>query len=307
MLAPVFVSYSWHQGEWVWDRLVPILKAGGMEVLIDREKFEAALPVERQMDEVQDRAGLHILVFSPEYLASKACQREMKRSIARDPKFQSGVTVPVLRVDCKLPAAIVRPNPLYVDLCDDGKPDPWDLLLRKCGLDLGIDAPGWLRARDDVRRLLNRVQSVNLVVTGKAQWRPLIEHLLNDPALGLGLVRLDSTEAMHRPSLVQAVLAQCGCPISGAVPGKPEDLVVLGRSLKSLPQAARLALTSFDHVSHRLDEYEVDLFAALRDVMMNEHKLVLLIESHSPLSTLLPQGHPMSEIHVVTVELKGRP
>jgi hypothetical protein len=37
----VFVSYSHQQGDWVWDRLVPVLRAGGAEVLIDREQFTA--------------------------------------------------------------------------------------------------------------------------------------------------------------------------------------------------------------------------------------------------------------------------
>ena len=42
MPKSVFISYSRKQGEWVWDRLVPCLKAGGADVLIDREQFEAA-------------------------------------------------------------------------------------------------------------------------------------------------------------------------------------------------------------------------------------------------------------------------
>jgi TIR domain len=69
----VFVSYSRHQSDWVWERLVPVLRAGGAGILIDREQFEAARAVYKQMDDVQDRADLNILVFSPEYLASKPC------------------------------------------------------------------------------------------------------------------------------------------------------------------------------------------------------------------------------------------
>lgn len=307
MPPPVFVSYSWHQGDWVWDRLVPVLKAGRAEILIDREQFEAARAVFRQMDEVQDRADHHILLLSPEYLASKACQHEMKRAIALDPRFETGLAIPVLRIDCDLPPSIKRPNPLYVDLRDDGEPEPWGMLLRKCGLDLGATAPDWLRGRDAVRRHLDRGESVNLVVTGKARWRPLLDHLRTDSSLGLGVVGLDTTEAMDRPSLVGEILKQCGCPLSGPVPDKPRDLVLLGRTLKALPRALRLALASFDHVGHRMAQYEIDLFVALRNLIMDERKLVLLITSHTPFATLLPNGYPLSEIDIKTVELKGRP
>ncbi len=141
---------------------------------------------------------------------------------------------------------------------------------------------------------------------GQARWRPLLDHLRHNPALGLGVVKLDSTEAMSRPSLVQEILKQCGCRRHGRVPDKPKDLVELGHALKALPRAPRLALTSFDHVSHRLDDYEVDLFVALRD-LMEDRKLILLIQSRTPLTSLLPQNHPMSTITIKSVELKGRP
>jgi hypothetical protein len=306
MTPSIFVSYSRRQDEWVWGRLVPVLRAGGAEILIDREQFEAARKVYRQMDEVQDRASLHILVLSQDYLKSKPCQHEMRRAIAQDPDFERGVAVPVLRGDCTLPAAIRRPNPIYVDLRDDGKAEQWDLLLRKCVLDLGAAAPDWLRAHDLVRGYLDRNESVNLV-TGKTLWRPLLEHLRKNPALGLGVVKLDSTEAVHRPSLVEEILKQCGCPAHGPVPDKPGDLVMLGKVLKALHRAPRLALTSFDLVGPRINEYELDLFVALRYLMMDARKLTLLITSHVPIATLLPNGHPLSELTLPTVELKGRP
>jgi hypothetical protein len=122
----------------------------------------------------------------------------------------------------------------------------------------------------------------------------------------MAVVRLDSTEAMHRPSLVQEILKQCGCSSHGPVPDKPKDLVMLGRALKALPRAPRLALTSFDHVSHRLDDYGVDLFVALRD-LMQDRKLILLVESRAPFANLLPHDHPLSQITINSVELKGRP
>ena len=63
-MTKVFVSYNHQQGEWVWDRLRPCLKAGGAEVLIDSERFEVGKAVVGQMDTVQDQADKHLLVLS---------------------------------------------------------------------------------------------------------------------------------------------------------------------------------------------------------------------------------------------------
>jgi len=306
MPKSVFISYSWKQGEWVWDRLVPWLKAGEVDVLIDREQFEAARAIRRQMDEVQDRADLNILVFSPNYLTSKPCQHEMKRAIQRDPEFKDGVTIPVKRVACDLPAAIRRPDPLYVDLTDDQKENPWDLLLRKCEADLGAPAPQWLKARDDIWRYLTRGESVNLTVQGKVRWKPLIDDLRRDTSLAdLREVDLSNPETYARRALVETILAACGIP--GPVPDKPHDLVELGRALRLRHGAAHLALTHFDHVTHRTD-YEIDLFSALRYEMTESRKLVLLIQSQKPFQNLLPKEHPLSSITTPKiVELKGRP
>lgn len=65
----IFVSYRHSQGDWVWERLVPCLKAGGAEVLIDRERFRIGKALPGQMDALQDQADRHLLVLSLEYLA----------------------------------------------------------------------------------------------------------------------------------------------------------------------------------------------------------------------------------------------
>ena len=64
----VFISYRHSDGEWVWNRLTPCLEAGGAEVLIDRERFQAGIAVVGQMDAAQDRADVHVLVITKEYL-----------------------------------------------------------------------------------------------------------------------------------------------------------------------------------------------------------------------------------------------
>ena len=68
----VFISYSHKQGSWVFSELVPCLRAGGAEVVVDRERFEAGKTVVGQMDAAQDGAHRSVLVLSPDYLRGAA-------------------------------------------------------------------------------------------------------------------------------------------------------------------------------------------------------------------------------------------
>ena len=111
----VFLSYSHQQGEWVWQRLVPVLKAGGAEVLIDKERFQLGKAIIGQMDGLQAQAERHLLVFSPDYLASGYCQHEMKKAVALEPSFNHGFVVPVMREACSLPKLLAdKANPYYI-------------------------------------------------------------------------------------------------------------------------------------------------------------------------------------------------
>ncbi len=295
----VFVSYSHRQEEWVVDRLVPVLRAGGAEVLIDREIFGAGRSVLGQMDETQDRADVHVLVLSPDYVASSPCQHEMERAVALDPKFEKTIAVSILRVAVPIPAPVA--GALYADLVDDGKAAGWDLVLRAVGADLGTEAPAWITARDEVRKLLVRGQSVNLVVEGKAKWRPLIDDLCRGDLSDLAVVDLGRPAAAARHGLVQEILAAFGA--SMPVPPEPKDLVMLDRFFAER-KASRLALIHFDFSEGR-DTYGVDFFASLRYLAMDARKLTLLVQSRRPFVTLLPAGHPLSEIGIQTVELRG--
>jgi TIR domain len=297
----VFVSYSHRQEDWVVDRLVPVLRAGGAEIVIDREIFGVGRSVLGQMDETQDQAEVHLLVLSPDYLASPMCQHEMDRAVALDPKFAHGVVVPVLRVATSIPNSIRAPNPLYADLVDDGNVSAWDLVLRGVEADLGTDAPSWLAARDEVRRFLGRGQSVNLVVDGKAKWRPLLDDVGRGALSDLRLVDLERGAAASRRGLIQEILTAFGAATQ--VPPDPEDLGALDRFL-SARSRSRLALVHFEHAARR-QSYGVDFFASLRYLVMDARKLTLLIQSRRPFVTLLPDGHPLSEISIQTVELRG--
>lgn len=301
MPKSVFVSYSHQQGEWVGDRLVPCLRAGGAEVLIDRERFAAGRAVVGQMDATQDAADVHVLVLTPEYLASDFCRHEMERAIATDPDFERSTVVPVRRAGGPLPDAIGGPNPLCADLRDDGAAEPWDLVLGACGADLGTAAPVWLRARDEVRRYLERGQSVNLVTGPGVAWRPLIADLRRGELTDLATVDLEKPAVYERRGLVAEILRALGA--TAPVPAEPGDLAVLERTLEARSRPIRLALTHFDSASR----YDVDLFRALRYLVMDSRSLVLLAQSRRPFAAFLPTEHPLSELDVRAVELPGRP
>lgn len=302
-MAKIFVSYCHAQGQWVYERLAPCLRAGGADVLIDRERFRLGKAVVGQMDATQDLADKHVLVLSRDYYKSRYCQHEMNRALRVDPRFERGLVLPVKVDNSPLPAKIQRPNPLYADLTDDSEIAPWDRLLQQCDADLGSSAPAWLKARDQIVRFLKRAQSVNLVVGDGVAWRGLLEHLARDHLPGLGRVDLASGATSSRPALVHEILKVLSRPMP--VPAVPDDLVVLHNALSEDP-VSYLVLAHFDLVDTRQD-YDVNLFWALRTLMMEKRKLVLLIQSHRPFATLLPKNHPISAIDVKTVPLERRP
>ncbi len=114
----VFISYNHKQVDWVKNRLVPCLEAGGAEALVDYKKFGAGKAIIGQMDATQDSADLHLLTLTEEYLASDYCQHEMNRAVARDPQFQKGVVLPVIRAGWHGQTEFVRATQLISNVQD---------------------------------------------------------------------------------------------------------------------------------------------------------------------------------------------
>lgn len=302
MPRKVFVSYSHRQGEWIWDRLVPVLKAGGAEPLIDRERFRLGLALFDQMDALQDEADIHLLCLSEDYLASDACRHEMERAIALDPD-RKGFVIPLKLAPVDLPDGLAAGNPLYADLRDDRDALIWDLVLGACEADLGMTAPQWLEARDETRRFLARGASVSLVTRGDGiAWRALLASVPDGDLAPLAVVDLSNPVAVSRRGLIEEILRALGIP--GSVPPPPEDLVFFGKAVAG-ERLRLLALTHFDLVRERPD-LNHDFFAALRYMVAEDKRFVLLLQSRNNLSQLLPDGHPISLIQVHQVELKGR-
>ena len=293
MAKTVFVSYSHKQGDWVLDRLLPILKAAGVDAWIDRERFELGKDLAVMMDEQVQRADLTLAILSDDYLASEACRREMELGFSLDR------LVPVQLFDCKVPDPL-RAR-LYSDLRDDQDADAWERVLKVCDASLGTSAPEWLSARDDLRLCMTRKESVNLV-TGSLPSATLLTHLRGHEFPDLGSVSLESGRAASRPALIGAMLAACGA--ATRIPPPPEDLVTLDRVLGSR-KTSRLALVRTDMLPHH-DWYQdsVPLFAALRDLVMEQRKLVLVVQSRQNVANLLPRNHPLSSLNLKTIELR---
>jgi len=300
----VFVSYSHQQGDWVWNRLIPCLKAGGAEVLGDRNQFQAGKTVIGQMDAVQDQAERHILVLTPEYLQSRYCRHEMRRAISTDPEFLKGNIVPILLVDCDVPNKFKQL--LHVDLRDENRIDQWDKLLTACECSLGTDVPHWLTVRNELCRYLERNQSVNLVVSGTGvAWRGLLTHLVEDYFPGLVRVDLNSARTIERSGLLQEILG--GENTAASVPATPRDLVYFQDVIEKRPGLMLLALENFHLIPHR--DYGIDFFAALYHLVADARKLVLLVESRSPFMSLVPEEQRivLSSLIMAHIELKGHP
>ena len=152
-MTRVFVSYSHAQGNWVKNCLVPLLRAGRAELLIDWERFKVGTTVIGQMDAIQVQADVNILCLTEQYLASKYCIHEMRRAISQDAMFvkqldrrvKRGLVVPIRLDDAVWPPELTTPNPLFADLRDStNNADSWPLILIRAKSNLArAHHPGW--------------------------------------------------------------------------------------------------------------------------------------------------------------------
>lgn len=293
----IFISYSHKQAPWVTADLLPCLDHGRAEALIDIREFGAGRTVLGQMDAVQDRADLTVAVLTEEYMRSDYCRHELERAVARDPEFKTGGLVPVLLEPCSLPACLQGPKkPLWVDLRGKRRdPAAWKLLMEACGADLGLEAPGWLKARDKLLDHLESDESVNLVTHGNEAWQNLLEHVLDgDAGRGIGCIDVQNPLVTTRRALIEEIMRQCGVSVA-MKRGRGEDLVALSKAFSLRSGPAWLALKHFDFVNE-LSYWDIPLFNALRYLISDERKLLVLLHSRVPFVQLLPPDHPLSRV-----------
>ena len=302
MGSSVFISYCHEQAEWVRRRLVSVLRASGLEILIDHEQFVPGRALPTQIYSSQKLADHQLLIFSPGYMQSKYCMVEMERAVEMDPDFKKGKVIPIKRVAVELPEVFHSSDPLYIDFNDDSLLEPWDLLLSSCGSQMAAVATSWLVARDEVERLLQRGESVNFVVDGSVEWRELISDLQKGELDDLKVVDLERPVTVSRRGLIGEILRVLGS--TTPVPDEPYDLEELERFI-TLGSRRRLALVHFDMAAYR-DTYGVDFFAALRYLVTETSNLVLLIQSRRSFESLLPRDHPLSNLPLLQVRLGAR-
>ena len=156
-------------------------------------------------------------------------------------------------------------------------------------------------ARDQVRAYLSRGESVNLLVTGEPRRREFLERIRQDLNGDLAVVDLDSGSAASRRHLIGEILKACGTPFR--VPPRPDDLALLHEQL-SQRKGTTLCLRHFDRVVSR--NYGLDFFSAVKYLVMDCRKLVLLIESRVPYISLLPASNSLTKLDTKLVELRGR-
>jgi hypothetical protein len=317
-MPKVFVSYSHAQGEWVWGRLVPVLRAAGAEVLIDVERFKAGVSCFPQMDAEQDAADYQVLCFSEEYMQSKSCTREWKRAVNKDSTFSTGQIIPiVLQAELILPEDVRVPNPLYVDMRRDRDTKQWELLLRSLNSEWNCCPVSWLSAAEGITQQLNDGRCVNLLVPRlphnghRHPVTALITHLQEarrPRALvpDLHFLDLHQGECTTLTGLLEQILLFGGIHqrLSRSKERAIAEFTILMRRRTS---TLRLVLGSCDLIANkeRQKAYGTNFFATLFDLTLQEkQKLALLAISHSPYASLVPSDAKVSSINFSLIQLE---
>ena len=110
----VFISYSHADSDWVFEWLVPRLKAAGLKVCTDQESFELGVPALINMENAVATSRHTLLVLTPAYLASEWTMYEQILTQTQDPIGLRQRTIPVLRQPCEPPMRIAMLT--YADL-----------------------------------------------------------------------------------------------------------------------------------------------------------------------------------------------
>jgi len=298
-MGNTFLSYSHAQEDWVYDALAPLLRASGVSVAIDIDRFRAGKLLPEQMRKEIAYASTVVLVLSKEYLQSTNCKFEMQEALSRRLEDSILQVVGVLREDCEMPPPFSGfDSELYVDLRDDSNDAQWERLIEACQGDLRCAPSDWLKAVRNSRVFLARRESVNLIYRPGVQSRPLVESIRSNLQLlaPFGIVNLESPESTTREGLIRMMWRAAFGSELPQQKTKEGGLVALQHAVRERDYTY-VALTHFDRVQERHKEYGLDLWSGLRFLVVDDpqHPLVLLVLSHVAFAQLLPAGSALTQ------------
>ncbi|MCC7162939.1 MAG: TIR domain-containing protein [Anaerolineae bacterium] len=122
----VFISYSHHDRDWVWDWLLPRLETAGISVCIDERDFEIGVPSLVNMEHAVERSGKTLLVITPAWINSEWTAFESLLVQGSDPAGRRARMIPLVREQADLPARIKMLT--YVDFTREQN---WDKQLAR--------------------------------------------------------------------------------------------------------------------------------------------------------------------------------
>lgn len=102
----VFISYSHHDHDWVWDWLLPRLEAAGISVCIDERDFDIGVPSLVNMEQAVERSGKTLLVITPAWVNSEWTAFESLLVQGSDPAGRRARLIPLVREQADMPARI---------------------------------------------------------------------------------------------------------------------------------------------------------------------------------------------------------
>lgn len=102
----VFISYSHHDHDWVWDWLLPRLEAAGLAVCIDERDFDIGVPSLVNMEQAVERSGKTLLVITPAWVNSEWTAFESLLVQGSDPAGRRARMLPLVREQTDMPPRI---------------------------------------------------------------------------------------------------------------------------------------------------------------------------------------------------------
>jgi hypothetical protein len=102
----VFISYSHHDKDWVYQRLLPSLEAAGLKVCIDFRDFEPGLPSLINMENAVEGSRKTLIVLTPAWVESEWTAFESLLIQTDDPAARQRRIIPLLLTPCQPPKRI---------------------------------------------------------------------------------------------------------------------------------------------------------------------------------------------------------